>query len=68
MELARLLYIDAMVFVTLAMPTLLVAMAVITRPAKAKSASPVKAEGSVTQLGWRGSHSRTPAQSAARAT
>ena len=60
MQFARLLYVDAMALVTLVMPTVLVAMAVVTRATKARSASPVKAQGSAAQPGWRGAHARTP--------
>jgi len=67
MEPARLLYVDAMVFVTLAMPTLLVAMAVLTRSAKVKSAAPVTARRSA-QPGWRGTHARPSAQPTVRAS
>ena len=69
MSFARLLYIDAMVIVTFAVPSLLVAMAVFTRPAKTRHASPAKeTSGSAGQPGWRGSRSRTPVQPAAHAS
>lgn len=66
MDAARLLYVDAMVFVTLAMPTLLVAMALLTRPARAKRAAPLTARRPAAKPGWRGTHARPSAQPALR--